>query len=80
MTPHARSAISTSELPDLLKAKGDAKAAGRECYVVLGYPAFHTQRLPEAMATLRDIRQFREIKGWPGIEEDIYFRVYQALP
>lgn len=73
-------AISTSELPDLLKARVDAKAAGRECYVVLGYPTFHTQRLPEAMAALRDVRQFREIKGWPGIEEDFYFRVYQALP
>lgn len=71
--------LSLTEKSELEQAVQQARAENRPCLVVCGYPFFHRAMLPEAMAHLTDPARFRELKAWPALEADFYFRVYQAL-
>jgi hypothetical protein len=71
--------VSTSDVAELQATIVKAKEEGKECLVVMGYPFFHQETMPEGHALVRDPKQFRELKGWPGLEADFYLRVYQAL-
>lgn len=68
----------TDDLGELRKLVEQSRSENRECLVAVGYPFFHTAKLPEAMAYIRNTTHFEELKAWPAIEADFYFRVYRA--
>ncbi len=74
--PHSKG---TDDLGEVRKWVEQARGEKRECLVVLGYPFFHASKLPEATAWLRNVEHFEELRAWPAIEADFYFRVLRAL-
>jgi len=70
--------IGTDDLAELRKLIYQARSENRECLVAVGYPFFHSAKLPEAMTFIRNPDHFEELKAWPAIEADFYFRVYRA--
>jgi hypothetical protein len=72
-------AIGTDDLTTMRELVNAAKNENKECLLVVGYPFFHSVKLPEAMDYLRNPDHFEEVKGWPAIEPDFYFRVYRAV-
>ena len=73
-------AFGTSEVSELETFLAKAKAGSKRSLVVLGYPFFHQDVLPDGVKLLRDPKRFRELQAWPGLEADFYFRVFEALP
>jgi hypothetical protein len=72
-------AFGTSEIAEVEKLATEAKAQNKDFLVVLGYPFFHKDILPEGWRVLNDSARFREVKAFPGLEPDFYFRVMEAV-
>jgi hypothetical protein len=75
---YAPTMLASDKVADLIAARAKAKAEGRDFLVVQGYSSFNRQLLPEAFALLDDPQQFTEVRAYPGIQADFYFRVFLA--
>ncbi len=78
MPVYAPTMIASDKAADIIVARDKAKAEGRDFLVVQGYSSFNRHLLPEAFALLDDPQQFIEVRAYPGIEPDFYFRVFKA--
>lgn len=54
------------------------RAEKRDLFLVQGYDSFHRSFVPDGFKLIDDPQVFREVKQFPGIEEQFLFRVFKA--
>ena len=55
-----------------------SKAENRPLYLIYGYTNFNRTLLADGFKLLDDKALFEEVKAFPGIESEFYFRVLKA--
>lgn len=61
----------------LEKVMEQAKAEQRSLFVIQGYNSFNRQLLGSGFKLLDDRARFEEVKAFPGIDPEFYFRVFR---
>ena len=55
-----------------------ARAEKRDLFLVQGYDSFHRSFVPDGFKLIDDPEVFRQVRQFPGIEEQFLFRVFKA--
>jgi hypothetical protein len=69
--------ISTSDVHLLRQTMEQCRMGGQDLLVVKGYASFNQSVVKEGFELITDANVFEELKGWPGLESNFYFRIYR---